>query len=115
MIRRNLFVMFILMGNLQGLYVLYWMLSVNDDLPSESVRTKSRGMHMLLLFVTLGIYGLIWQWRVCRYLREKRCRDLRVLTLILSFCCGIGILLNPLLIQKEINSLIPDFRIKPLF
>ena len=100
---RNRFVMFFLTHAFGAWYILYWIYSVQNEIQYHE-RKKENGLSTaLLVFVTFGIYAFVWQWKVCSTLKKQGAGDLRVVTLILGIL-GIGIIINPLLIQGEING-----------
>lgn len=102
MIKRNRFLMFILMGAFEGLYLIYFMVSVQNGLKLMQL-TKLSGFSVVLLsIITLGIFSLVWQWNVGKSLKSLGTGDCRVVCLILSLLV-FGILINPLIIQGKIN------------
>lgn len=105
--KRNRFVMFLLMGYFNGLYHLYWQFSIQRDIKRVDTRELGPGLTLFLTIVTCGIYYLVWQWKVCSFLKENGQCDRRVGCLVLSILF-IGIIVNPLLIQGDINRLLRE-------
>lgn len=102
--QRSLFAMFILMHALMGVYILYWICDVQNGIKYRINTARiGGGLTILLMIITLGLYGFIWQWKVCSDLKSIGRQDIRVVTLILSILL-IGIVINPLVIQSSINS-----------
>lgn len=101
--KRNLFLMLILMGGLQGLYLLYWIASVQNEIKRCSETKLGGFLTVVSIIVTFGIYYFVWQWKTCKFLRSCGAADNSVATLVLSFLF-IGIIVNPLIIQKAVNT-----------
>lgn len=103
--KRDLLTMFLLMGALEGVYLIYWIVDIQVDIKDNLKKSKcGGGLTIFLIFITLGIYYFIWQWNICKLLKLYGAGDKRVITLILSIFL-IGMIINPLIIQSSINSL----------
>lgn len=103
--RRNLFTMFILLGALEIFYLFYWICDVQNSIRYYTKKSSiGGGLTVFLMIITLGLYGFIWQWNICKELKTISGRDKRIITLILSVLL-IGIVINPLIIQSSINSM----------
>ena len=103
-----------LMGAFQGLYLIYFMVSVQNGLKLMQL-TKLSGFSVVLLSIlTLGIFSLVWQWNVGKSLKNLRAGDCRVICLILSLLI-FGILINPLIIQGKINRYNKEKQQKPRY
>lgn len=104
-----LFFMIVILGQRggAGIYLCYWMASVQNGIKARESEEMNGILWLILSLATLGIGFLIWQWRTCTWLKNRGCRDLRIGTLILSLLL-IGLLINPFLIQNQINCLITE-------
>ena len=97
-----------------GLYGIFWMISLNDDVRTLTQRRDltSGGVVVLLTILTCGIYSLYWAYKmgktVTEYRRDKNIYtdDSAVLYLILSLF-GLGIVVYALL-QTNINELVNE-------
>ncbi len=94
-----------------GIYSIYWMICIADDLNVASGRTgdTSGGMVFLLTLVTCGIYGLYWMYKAgekVAYIEQRNTgvadSNSSVLYLILGLI-GFGIVVYAL-IQSELNK-----------
>lgn len=112
MIKRNLFVMLLLIDCLEIFYLFYWISSVQDELKFDSQNNiKLDGAAtVILIIVTLGIYYFIWQWKTCKILSTYGTKNQSVLTLILSILI-IGMIINPLIIQSSLNSIQDNYNL----
>lgn len=107
---KNIVVSIILSIVTCGIYSLYWMCCVNDDVDviAENPNKRSAGMVVLLTIITCGIYGFYW-WYVNGQLMEQANQKSNiasssnaVLYLVLSIF-GLSIV-NYILIQSDINK-----------
>lgn len=89
-----------------GIYSIYWMIKLNDEINQLSGETQatSGGMVFLLSLITCGIYGLYWMYKM-----GERCDRIKgtngssgILYLILSLF-GFGIV-SYCLMQDTINK-----------
>ncbi|MDE6302371.1 MAG: DUF4234 domain-containing protein [Clostridia bacterium] len=105
--KRNLFFMFIVFYNIPPIYLLYWIGSIQSDIHLQSPQDNkvSGGVAVLLTILTFGLYGFVWQWKVCEHIKRQGGGDLRVITLVLSILI-FGVILNPFIIQGSINSIV---------
>ncbi|WP_100065754.1 DUF4234 domain-containing protein [Miniphocaeibacter massiliensis] len=93
-----------------GLYNLYWIVCLGDDLNivTEEPQETSGGMLLLLTIITCGIYKFYWDYKAGERLdRMKNMRGIPssnsgILYLILDLI-SVGIITNAL-IQNEINN-----------
>ena len=90
-----------------GIYELYWIVKVNDEVNQLAGDTQATTGGMVLLFtiITCGIYGLYWYYKMGEkvdYLNNIRGGNAGVLYLILGIF-GLGIV-NMCLIQDTINK-----------
>lgn len=90
-----------------GIYELYWIVKVNDEVNQLAGDTQATTGGMVLLFtiITCGIYGLYWYYKMGEkvdYLNNIRGGNAGILYLILSIF-GLGIV-NMCLIQDTINK-----------
>lgn len=100
--RRNRFFMFIFMGAFHGIYLIYFMGSVQSGLKFLHMTKVSAVITILLSIITFGIYSFIWQWNTCTALKKLGTGDCRVICLIFSLLI-IGIIVNPFIMQGKIN------------
>lgn len=91
-----------------GIYGLYWLVCLNDDVAEYTGEyVTSGGMVLLLSIVTCGIYSIYWAYKMGEALDYVRVADgrpsgsLGILYLILSIL-GLGIVTYAL-IQSELN------------
>ena len=98
---RNRFGIFLLMYLAGPIYYCIWASEIQNSRRAEG-RALTGGMTVLLLLLTFGFYHIIWQWRTCAWLRRKTGHGRRIITLILSLLF-IGWIINPLVIQGQIN------------
>ena len=103
--KRNRIIMFLLMGAFRGLYNLYWQFSVQQDIQRRNPKELAPGLTLFLTIVTFGIYYLVWQWKTCLFLKNNGQCDRRVSCFVFSILM-IGLIINPLLIQGDINRLL---------
>ena len=93
-----------------GIYGLYWLVCIADDMKkaSNDQSLPSGGMVILLTLVTCGIYGYYWIWKMgkanlaAKTMRGMPAEDNSILYLILQFV-GLGIV-NYCLIQSDLNQ-----------
>ncbi len=110
MTQRNIALCIVLTLVTCGLYGIYWIASINDQINwLANRRNAPSGLTVILLSViTLGIYWLYWNYKmgdVADWLRQQRnyysTGSLRVLCLVLS-CFSLGIV-SLAFLQDEIN------------
>lgn len=94
--------MFIFMAALNGIYLIYFMVSVQNGLKNLKMTKMNTAFTILLSIITLGLYSLVWQWNTCTSLKKLGCGDCRFTCLILSLLI-IGIITNPFILQGKIN------------
>ena len=102
--KRNLFVTFLLIGWFRILYLIIWMISIQNFLKRTKKSSIGGGITLLLMIITIGLYSFIWQWKTCKSLKSLGAQDNSVVTLILLILV-IGIIINPLIIQSSINNI----------
>lgn len=106
---RNIVVAVILSLVTCGIYQIYWMIKLNDevnDLANEPNAT-SGGLVFLFSLITCGIYGIFWMYKMgekCDRIKGAVGGSSHILYLILSLV-GLGIV-NYCLIQDTINKAI---------
>ncbi len=107
--RRLSFLFFIIVflghNGAAGLYLCYWTASVQNGIRSRENGEMRGEIWVILGVLSLGIGFLIWQWRTSAWMKRQGLRDLRIWTSLLSLLL-IGLIVNPFLIQNEINKLI---------
>lgn len=90
-----------------GIYSIYWMICLNDEVNrlSNEPNATSGGMVFLFSLITCGIYGLFWMYKMgerCDRIKGNVNGSSSVLYLILGFL-GLG-LVSYCLMQDTINK-----------
>lgn len=116
--KRNIVVCVILSIVTCGIYGIYWMIMLNNELNRLSGHPKDTGggMVLLLTIVTCGIYALFWYYKMgrqCDELRAKRgqASDNSGVIFLLVGLLGFGII-NYCIMQDNINKTLdmpPEF------
>lgn len=95
-----------------GLYTLYWIYQLNEDIQYLNPKREytSSGMVVLFTIVTFGLYIFYWFYKMGKHLEEaQENRGLRVtdnsLLFILIAVLGLGII-SLAIIQSNINEFI---------
>ena len=95
-----------------GIYGLYWLVVLNDDVNTVTGKPgTSGGMVLLLTIVTCGIYGLYWAYKMGEKLDQARTEhgattgSLPILYLVLNLF-GLNIVTWALM-QSEVNKYVP--------
>lgn len=106
---RNLAMCIILSVVTCGIYGLYWLYTLNEDMGYISGRKEmSGGMVILLSIITCGIYSFIWNYQQGQKVDELKTKNglpsssTGILYLVLSLL-GLAIV-NYALMQNEINA-----------
>ena len=95
-----------------GIYGLYWIAKINDDIKtlSKDDTMPSGGMVVLLSIITCGIYSIYWAYKMGQLLykaqKDRKVEDAKdnsILYLIIELVFAI---INPILMQNEINKMI---------
>lgn len=89
-----------------GIYGLYWLVKLNNDMcaltPDDSYQTGG-GMVLLLTIITCGIYGWFWAYKMgCKMDRLSADKSHTVLFIILQ-AIGFGIV-NYCIMQSAVNE-----------
>lgn len=89
-----------------GIYGLYWLVKLNNDMcaltPDDSYQTGG-GMVLLLTIITCGIYGWFWAYKMgCKMDRLSADKSHTVLFIILQ-AIGLGIV-NYCIMQSTVNE-----------
>jgi len=108
--RRDLVVAIILSIVTCGIYGIYWMICLNDDVNiiAQDASAMSGGTVFLLSLVTCGIYGWVWMYQMGTKLDDAEMRNGRssqsrgILYLILALF-GFGIV-SYALMQDTVNK-----------
>lgn len=90
-----------------GIYMYYWMFSINEDVNALAKDDNATGGGMVILFaiLTCGIYTIYWMYKMgekCDVISGEPNGNRKWIYLILSLC-GLGIV-NYCLIQDTINK-----------
>lgn len=95
-----------------GIYSLYWLVRLTDEINEiAGIDDTSGGMVLLFTIITCGIYGFYWAYKVGEKVdgikqgRGELSSNTGILYLILSII-GLSII-TYCLIQNEINKIIP--------
>lgn len=102
--RRNRFIMTYLMALLKGPYDLYWISSVQNEVRRNEKKGMSGFLTSLLVFCTLGLYSIVWQFKTSGILKKQGAKEKRIKMAIFALLI-IGIIVNPLIIQGQMNYL----------
>jgi len=94
-----------------GLYGLWSHYKVAGEIQEALGRTGelSPGTEVLLIIITCGIYGIYWWYKYGKLVAELRQQrglppnDNAILYLLLVVFAGIGGLINPMLMQGDLN------------
>ncbi len=102
---RNIVVCILLSVITCGIYSIYWMIMLNDEINSLSgEQGTSGGVVFLLSLVTCGIYGFYWYYKMGQ--RIDIIKGMQgssyILFIVLAFC-GLGIV-NYVIMQDTINK-----------
>lgn len=103
---RNIAVSIILTLVTCGIYGIYWMIVLNDELKHEAGEDNftSGGVVFLLSIVTCGIYSIYWAYKMGEFVDKMNNKESNsnILYLILNLF-GFGIVVYAL-IQNELNK-----------
>lgn len=103
---RNIAVSIILTIVTCGIYGIYWLIVLNDELKYEAGEDNftSGGVVFLLSLVTCGIYSIYWSYKMGEFVDKinKKESNTNILYLILSLI-GMDIVIYAL-IQNELNK-----------
>lgn len=103
---RNIAVSIILTIVTCGIYGIYWLIVLNDELKHEAGEDNftSGGVVFLLSLVTCGIYSIYWSYKMGEFVDKinKKESNTNILYLILSLI-GMDIVIYAL-IQNELNK-----------
>lgn len=92
-----------------GIYGLYWMVCLNNEINQLAGETEatSGGMVILLTIVTCGIYGFFWAFKMGERVDKIKgvTGSSNIIFLILQIC-ALGIV-NYCLMQDTINKAVP--------
>ena len=113
--KRNVITCFLLSIITCGLYGIYWMIVLTDDINyMENEQATSGVVSVILTIITCGIYYFYWSYKMgekmarIRYKEGIRQQNNSILYLILSLFGYSGI--NNILIQSELNNIIDETR-----
>lgn len=101
---RNIVLAIILSIITCGLYSLYWMVKLNDELLELSNENGNSGVTVILLsLVTCGLYGIYWHYKMGHCVNKiKNSGSYDIMFLVLSLL-GVGIV-NYIIAQDSINN-----------
>ncbi|PWM73108.1 MAG: hypothetical protein DBX59_05275 [Bacillota bacterium] len=100
---QNRFFMFILIGVLGPFYLLWWTADVQNSLRRAEGKGQSGSAAVWLCVLTFGIYGIVWQFQACKAIGRLGGADLRAAHVCSYLLFLSGIVVMPLLMQREIN------------
>lgn len=111
--QRNIAVCIILSLVTCGIYGIYWIYKLNDEINEVSGRNgTSGGMVILFSLITCGIYAIYWYYQMGAAIDELRARrnypssSCAILYLVLSLF-GLSIV-SLALMQNELNMVVSD-------
>ena len=103
--KRDRFMMFFLMCSpMKGIYDWYWISSVQNEVCRNERKGLSGFATVLLTIFTMGIYAIVWQFKTSAILRKQGAEEKRIKMAICALFL-IGIVVNPLIIQGQLNEL----------
>lgn len=107
--KRNIALCIVLALFTCGIYSIYWMIVLNDEINAASRQNgPSGGMVFLFSLLTCGIYGLYWMYKMgerVEIIQGGQASYTGILYLVLSFF-GLGIVAMALM-QDTLNRLYP--------
>lgn len=88
-----------------GIYYIYWFVKLTNDSNEMSPenKTASGGLAYLFCIISFGFYSFYWHYKL-----GVKTRNSGGLFLILCFIGGIGIWINLILAQSDINKYIDN-------
>lgn len=99
-----------------GIYELYWLVATTNDvqrnLKTNDGSCRSGGMVILFSIITCGIYMFYWWFKMGKRVAQLQAdygvnpSDNSAIHLILMFIGGIGAIINPILMQSNLNSVV---------
>ena len=95
-----------------GIYSIYWMVKLNDELLQMSGKEgPSGGVVVLLTLVTCGIYGYVWYWKMGACIDEINNKNADISTGVLFLLLGVfGFgFVNYIIALNTINDHVSEF------
>ena len=86
-----------------GLYGLYWMYCLHQDVCTLSETKSSAGMAIVLMLLTCGIYMFFWMYQQGKIIEQRRHGSQAIVYLILSIF-GLS-LVSLAIMQSDVNQL----------
>lgn len=83
-----------------GIYGIYWMYVMNEELRSNGMEGKNFFVVLLLSLVTCGIYYLIYSWRMFQAIDDYTGKSNGILWFIINILTGLGFYFA----QHDINN-----------
>lgn len=103
--KRDRFIMFFLMSSpARVIFDYYWISSVQNEVRRNERKGLSGALTVLLVICTLGVYSVVWQFRTSGILKKQGAHEKRFMMAIFAVLL-IGVFVNPLIIQGQINKL----------
>lgn len=100
---QNRFFMFVLIGVLGPIYLLWWTATTQEAFRKTEGRGKSGSSVVLLSIFTFGVYAVVWQFKTCKAVKRFGGAELRGLFVFSYLFFFLGVIAVPQLIQREIN------------
>ncbi len=101
---RSIFLVILLLIFTLGLYGIFWIASMQNDVRSKTGEGYSGGVTVLVTILTFGIYGIYWSYVMGgRLQRSGAPHDEGILYIILNLV-GLGIVADCLM-QNELNKI----------
>jgi len=101
--KRSIVMMFLLSIITFGIYPLYWYCSFQNQLKKNTGKGFGGFVHLVVTFLTFGLYYIVWNYKAGRRLAELGAQDNSTLYLVLTL---IGFSwLNMFLMQSQANQL----------
>ena len=89
-----------------GIYGIWWSGNLQRSLKQRTGEGFGMGGHILSLFLTFGIYALVWQYKAGKRLAKCGAQDRSALYLVLCLVGGVGAIANPILMQLDVNKIL---------
>ena len=95
-----------------GIYGLYWMAKLNDEITTVAGNRETTGGTVVLLsIVTCGIYGIYWRYKMGEAVewihdRHQEPRSSAPILYLILAILGLGIIADALM-QSELNKYLP--------
>ena len=105
---RNIAISVILCFVTCGIYAIYWMVKLNDEVNTASKQSGPNGITVVLLtLVTCGIYGWYWYYKMGEKINIIKKTESNQLLFIILAICGLAIV-NDCIMQDALNKYVQE-------